>query len=50
MSARYEELKGKYERGWVTMRTLRGWVALDQKRPGAGITPEEFKNITGIEY
>lgn len=50
MSARYEELANKYKMGWITDSTLRGWVALNQKRAGFGITEEEYKTITGKEY
>lgn len=49
-SARYEELAYKYKMGWITDGTLRGWVALNQKKDGYGITEEEYKMITGKEY
>ena len=50
MNARYGELSHKYKMGWITDVTLRGWVALNQKKAGLGITAEEYKTITGKEY
>jgi len=50
MGSRFEELASKYKKGWVTEKTLRGWVTLNQKRPGAGITEDEFQQITGKAY
>ena len=47
MSAKYDMLAARWEKGYITEATLRGWVALNEKKPGAGITPEEFKQITG---
>jgi len=46
----YEKLKDKWEMGYITRETLRGWVALNTKRPGKGITPEEYQQITGEAY
>lgn len=46
----YEKLKAKWEMGYITKDTLRGWVAIEAKRPGKGITPEQFQEITGEEY
>lgn len=46
----YEKLKAKWEMGYITLETLRGWVALNEKRPGKGITPDEYKKITDKEY
>lgn len=46
----FEQLKEKWQKGWITRATLRGWVALEQKRPGAGITPEQYEEITGEKY
>ena len=50
MSARYSQLKEKWDRGYITEETLRGWVELNDKKPGAGITAEEFEQITGRKY
>lgn len=46
----YEKLKAKWEKGYITKATLRGWVALNEKKPGKGITAEEYAEITGEEY
>lgn len=46
----FEELKEKWERGYISIETLRGWVALNTRKPGKGITPEQFKEITGVDY
>jgi len=46
----YEKLKAKWEMGYITLGTLRGWVAVNAARPGKGITPEEYRAITGEEY
>ena len=46
----YDKLKAKWDMGYITRDTLRGWVAIDAKRPGKGITPEEYRQITGEEY
>lgn len=46
----FEKLKDKWLKGYITEETLRGWVALNAKRPGKGITPEEFEQITGETY
>ncbi len=49
-SARYDDLLLKYKMGWITDKTLLGWVTLNKKHPGSGITESEFKEITGREY
>lgn len=49
-SAKFEELNNKYKKNYITIETLRGWVAINEKKPGRGITAEEFKEITGIDY
>lgn len=46
----FEKLKTKWEMGYITKETLRGWVAIEVKRPGKGITPEQYQEITGEEY
>lgn len=43
-SARFEELKARYERGGCTEAQLRAYTRLNI------ITPEEFKEITGKDY
>ena len=50
MSDKYETLKSKWEKGYISRDTLAGWVALNEKKPGKGITPEEFEAITGEKY
>jgi hypothetical protein len=49
-SAKFEELNEKYQKNYVTKATLRKWVQINEKKPGAGITPEEFEEITGEQY
>lgn len=46
----YEDLKAKYLKGYVTIDTLKKWVVINDKRPGKGITREEFEDITGTPY
>lgn len=50
MNAMYEKLAAKWAKGYITRETLRGWVALNEVKPGRGITPEEYKRITGELY
>lgn len=50
MSAMYEKLAAKWAKGYITRETLRGWVALNELKPGRGITPEEYETITGEPY
>ena len=50
MSKKYEELLSKWQMGYITDETLRGWVELNERKPGKGITPEEYEQITGIPY
>lgn len=50
MSTRYESLKTKWEKGYITDDALKGWVKLEEVRPGSGITAEEYEAITGQEY
>lgn len=49
-SAKFGELKEKYERNYVTKATLKKWVLINEKRAGAGITVEEYEEITGEPY
>ena len=46
----FEKLKSRYEKGWITKETLRGFVLIEFKRPGKGITPEQYEEITGEPY
>lgn len=43
----YEKLKMKWEMGYISKETLRGWVSIEAGHPGKGITPEEYRTITG---
>ena len=49
-SKKFNSLKEKWEMVYITKDTLKGWVALNEKRAGKGITAEEYKEITGEEY
>lgn len=44
-SSKFEYLKAKYQRNYITKETLAGWVSLNDKKPGKGITAEEFEEI-----
>lgn len=50
MSDKFYELKNKWDMGYIRDDTLRGWVTLNEKKPGKGITPEEYTEITGLPY
>lgn len=50
MSSKFAMLKNRWELGWVTEETLRGWVEINERKPGKGITAEEFENITGKKF
>lgn len=50
MSAKYKMLKKRWELGWITEETLRGWVEINERKPGKGITAEEFESITGKKF
>lgn len=50
MSDKYELLKTKWELGYITVETLRGWVKVNELKPNKGITKEEFEAITGLSY
>ena len=50
MSSKYKMLKNRWDLGWITEDTLRGWVEINEKKPGKGITAEEFEQITGLKY
>lgn len=49
-SEMYESLKTKYEMNFVSIDTLKGWVKVNKVKPTKGITAEEFKEITGVDY
>jgi hypothetical protein len=49
-SAKFEELLERYQKNYVTKTTLKKWVQINDKKSGAGITPEEYKEITGEVY
>ena len=49
-SGKFDELKEKYERNYVTKATLKKWVLINEKRDGVGITAEEYEEITGEPY
>lgn len=50
MSTKYNMLEQRWRMGYITDETLRGWVAVNDRSPGAGITEEEYKSITGRPY
>lgn len=47
---KFDSLKKKWEMDYITKDTLKGWVVLNEKRAGKGITAEEYKEITGEDY
>lgn len=49
-SKKFDTLKDKWDKDYITKDTLKGWVALNEKRAGKGITAEEYKEITGEDY
>lgn len=49
-SKRFDTLKEKWDKDYITRDTLKGWVALNEKRAGKGITAEEYEEITGEDY
>lgn len=46
----YEQLKGKHEMNYITNATLKKWVEINEKKPGKGITQDEYGEITGEQY
>ena len=50
MSKDYEKLAAKWRAHYITEDSLRQWVVINSKKPSLGITAEEFKEITGIDY
>lgn len=49
-SKKFDTLKAKYDAEYISIETLAGWVTLNERAPGRGITADEFKEITGEEY
>ena len=48
-SEKFDTLNEKYKMKYITKKTLAGWVALNDRAPGRGITADEYKEITGEE-
>ena len=46
----FVELKKKYDKGYITKATLKGWVRIERKVKGRGITEEQYEQITGEKY
>lgn len=46
----YSQLKEKYEKGYITKDTLKGWVKIERKMQGRGITEAQYEEITGELY
>lgn len=46
----FERLKTRWDMGYISDDTLKGWVKLEEARPGTGISVEEYRQITGKEY
>lgn len=46
----YEALKRKYEMGYITKDTLKGWVKIEKKLAGRGITEKQYEEITKERY
>lgn len=49
-SKKFDMLKERWDKDYITKDTLKGWVVLNEKRAGKGITAEEYKEITGEDY
>ena len=49
-SPMYDELKEKWDNGYIREDTMRTWVKVHIKNPQKGISAEEFTEITGIAY
>lgn len=50
MSNKFEALLERWRLGYITRETLRGWVVLNEAKPGRGITAEEYEQITAESY
>jgi hypothetical protein len=48
-SPSYDWWKLAYSQGWITAEDLRMFV-LTEENPYGEITPEEYKQITGIDF
>ena len=46
----YEALKRKYEMGYITKDTLKGWVKIEKKLAWRGITEQQYEEITKEKY
>ena len=46
----FETFKSKYEKGFITIPTLRGYVKINAMNSMFGITADEFEEITGQPY
>lgn len=46
----YEYLKEQWALNFVTVATLKKYVKLEAKKPGAGITEGQYQEITGEPY
>ena len=46
----YEALKRKYEMGYITKDTLKGWVKIEKKLAGRGITEKQYEEIINGIY
>ena len=46
----YKVLKRKYEMGYITKDTLKGWVKSEKKLAGRGITEQQYEEITKEKY
>ncbi len=46
----FEYLKEQWAMNYVTEATLKKYVKLEKKKPGAGITEEQYQEITGTPY
>lgn len=49
-SSKFEELNWKYGMNYITKKTLKKWVVINTRKDGAGITEEEYEEITGETY
>lgn len=49
-SKMYDTLKEKWEKDYITKDTLKGWVALNERKASKGITAAEYEEITGEKY
>ena len=45
-----ENLRERWDMGWITEKTLRGWVSLHRLDPDLGLTEDDFEEITGRPF